>query len=135
MGAVTPSSHLFLSLLVSTCLYLSHFFSYNFLWCFSRNLLRCRHFENSSLLWLMKMVLSGGFGGGPLCCSSIRLFSVRHTSHMGVPAVSLWHLLMICHFICGSSVGFSFFSSQYLLESIVPVFVSVFRSCLWLLNL
>ena len=74
----------------------------------------------------------GGFGSGPSCWRSMRVFSVRQTSQRGIPALRGWHLLTICHLIVGSSGGLPFFNSQYLLESVVPALSSFLRSCLWL---
>ena len=72
------------------------------------------------------MLFGGGVGLGPSCCSRILVFSVRQTSHTGIPACSLWQVCAIRQSIDGSFVAVVLIS-QYLLESDVPALCGVFQ--------
>ena len=73
------------------------------------------------------MALGGGLGSGPSCCSRILVFSVRQTSQIGMPALSLWQLCITFHLRVGSSV-LVVFKSQYLFDRVVPALFGFFRS-------
>ena len=107
---------------------------YSFLQFISMNFALWRHFANNSFLWFRMMALGGGLGSGPSCCSRILVFSVRQTSQIGMPALSLWQLWITFHLMVGSSV-LVVFKSQYLFDRVVPALFGFFRSCLWLLYL
>ena len=77
-------------------------------------------------------MLGGGFGSGTSWPSRSLVFSVRQTSHIGIPALRVWHLLTIFHSMVGMSEGSSVVNSQNLLDSVVPALDWFFKSCLWL---
>ena len=79
-------------------------------------------------------MLLAGFGSGPSCCSSSLVFSVKHTSQWGIPALNGQHFVTIFHLTTGVSSGFLVLSSQNLVERVVPGWSGWLKSNLCLPN-